>query len=273
MHVWLPCDCFWSLAFFLLHLQMKFPTDKWIWFKCTSICVWLFFLLNFSQHWIDQTRIGNNGVQLPFGMPCVFVTQDGDSVDGTTAVKVSLQFLRCGAVVHLQETGCALGPAVGGGGMNKRRANRPPRWRIWTKPTVGWKLDVYCDVNFNTSTCQLNEKLNNFVISFKNLIKVVVMRVQGGQGNPLTQDPGQLLLGLPPSNRILDFKKWKLLNELLFLEVHISELDQREASHCYSVIQKRETKCRIKRKGQQSQWHQWHMATPYRLPDTHFCNC
>lgn len=50
-------------------------------------------------------------------MPCVFVTQDGDSVDRTAAVKVSLQFFRRGAVVHLRETGgrYTLGPAVCGG--------------------------------------------------------------------------------------------------------------------------------------------------------------
>lgn len=56
-------------------------------------------------------------------MPCVFVTQDGDSVDRTAAVKVSLQFFRRGAVVHLRETGgIRTGDLRRQGG---RRASRP----------------------------------------------------------------------------------------------------------------------------------------------------
>lgn len=62
-------------------------------------------------------------------MPCVFVTQDGDSVDRTAAVKVSLQFFRRGAVVHLRETGGGEGGMrVRTGGLRRRggrRASRP----------------------------------------------------------------------------------------------------------------------------------------------------
>lgn len=36
-------------------------------------------------------------------MPRVFVTQDGDSIYWTAAVKMSLELLRRGAVVHLKQ--------------------------------------------------------------------------------------------------------------------------------------------------------------------------
>lgn len=47
----------------------------------------------------------NSSGALPFGVACVLVTQDGDSVYGAAAVEVSLKLLCSGAIVHLVVSG------------------------------------------------------------------------------------------------------------------------------------------------------------------------
>lgn len=42
--------------------------------------------------------------ELPFGVSCKLVTQDGDSVYGPTSVKVRLQLLCRRTIIHLQQT-------------------------------------------------------------------------------------------------------------------------------------------------------------------------
>jgi len=47
-----------------------------------------------------QTRMH----ELPFGVSCKLITQDGDSVYGPTSVEVRLQLLCRRTIIHLQQT-------------------------------------------------------------------------------------------------------------------------------------------------------------------------
>lgn len=62
-------------------------------------------MLNMPTPCRENTNINRNSGALPFGMACVFITQDGDSVYGAATVEVSLKLLCSGAVVHLVVSG------------------------------------------------------------------------------------------------------------------------------------------------------------------------
>ena len=53
----------------------------------------------------QQTSSSSGGGALPFGVACVLVTQDSNSVYGSAAVEVSLKLLCSGAIVHLVDRG------------------------------------------------------------------------------------------------------------------------------------------------------------------------
>ena len=52
--------------------------------------------------WRGLREQGARRLGIPFGVPCELVTDDSDTVDGTTGLEVLAQLLSCGLVVHLQ---------------------------------------------------------------------------------------------------------------------------------------------------------------------------
>ncbi len=62
-------------------------------------------MLNNTTHVVSEERKTNRRMhELPFGVSCKLVTQDGDSVYGTTAMEMRLQLLCSRTIIHLQET-------------------------------------------------------------------------------------------------------------------------------------------------------------------------
>lgn len=112
-----PNSCYcWAMAFYLKQILKK-EKEKHIqpsscWDNCV-ILPYFFETVNLPHaavittplliHPLHPEMVQYSDGLLPLGMPCVFVTKDGDSVYWTAAMKMSLKLFCCGTIVHLKK--------------------------------------------------------------------------------------------------------------------------------------------------------------------------